>query len=276
MQFIIIYFAETNIPYYFTQNSKLMIEKILFLSTFICFFAKTTKAQGVAVGATTPDASAMFEVRSTAKGLLIPRLTTTQRATITTPAIGLQIYNTTTNTLEFYNGTVWQSVTQSPWISDATGVYFNSGKVAIGVNGSNVYSSNAALTVNGAVDFTSSDSYQTVLRYRRNAETWEYQYNLGGPSSSFYGILGLSYQNSATTTGKFIWNSDNGTNNYMAIGSIGTNTPSVPKSRLHVFAGDVNIEQIGSGIIMKSPNGSCWRITIDNSGNLIRTAITCP
>ena len=49
-----------------------------------------------------------------------------------------------------------------------------------------------------------------------------------------------------------------------------------PKSKLHVFNGDVNVDQIGSGIILKSPNGSCWRVTVDNAGNLVRTAITCP
>jgi hypothetical protein len=54
---------------------------------------------------------------------------------------------------------------------------------------------------------------------------------------------------------------------------IGTVTPS---SILTVSGGDVNVLDIGSGIIMKSPNGNCWRITIDNSGTLIRTAITCP
>ncbi len=30
------------------------------------------------------------------------------------------------------------------------------------------------------------------------------------------------------------------------------------------------------GVILKSPNGQCWKITVDNTGNLIRTAITCP
>jgi hypothetical protein len=49
----------------------------------------------------------------------------------------------------------------------------------------------------------------------------------------------------------------------------------MPQSRLHVFNGDVNIDEIGSGIIMKSPNGKCWRVTIGNDGGLITTAIAC-
>lgn len=51
---------------------------------------------------------------------------------------------------------------------------------------------------------------------------------------------------------------------------------SNPKSKLTVTGGDVNVTDIASGIILKSPNGNCWRVTIDNSGNLIRTSITCP
>ena len=54
---------------------------------------------------------------------------------------------------------------------------------------------------------------------------------------------------------------------------LGTNDPM---SKLHVSEGDVYIDEISSGVIMKSPDGNCWRYTPDNSGNLIGTSITCP
>lgn len=46
----------------------------------------------------------------------------------------------------------------------------------------------------------------------------------------------------------------------------------------HVFkGGDVFIEDIDKGIIMKSPDGNCWRGVLDNDGNLHFTALeTCP
>jgi hypothetical protein len=84
------------------------------------------------------------------------------------------------------------------------------------------------------------------------------------------GAFGL-YNNQTMT---WTYNTDV-TNNNLAIGSNSLNA-NVPKSKLHVFNGDINVEQIGSGIILKSPNGSCWRVTIDNTGNLVRTAIACP
>ena len=54
---------------------------------------------------------------------------------------------------------------------------------------------------------------------------------------------------------------------------IGTTSPS---STVTVTGGDVNITDINSGVILKSPNGQCWRVTVDNTGNLVRTSITCP
>jgi hypothetical protein len=54
-----------------------------------------------------PTATAQFEVGGTTRGVLIPRLTTTQQNAITSPATGLIIYNTDTAGLVDYNGTAW-------------------------------------------------------------------------------------------------------------------------------------------------------------------------
>jgi hypothetical protein len=58
-------------------------------------------------------------------------------------------------------------------------------------------------------------------------------------------------------------------------GNVGIGT-SAPKTKLEVKDGDVFINDSTKGIILKSPNGNCWRVTVDNLGNLVRTAITCP
>ena len=73
-------------------------------------------AGSVGIGAT-PTASAALEVSSTSKGLLPPRLTTTQRDAIASPATGLTLYNTTTGRLNTWNGTSWDaslSATEQP------------------------------------------------------------------------------------------------------------------------------------------------------------------
>jgi hypothetical protein len=53
-----------------------------------------------------PDASAQLDVTSTTRGFLPPRMTTTQRDAISSPAAGLVIYNTTTSKLQVYT-TSW-------------------------------------------------------------------------------------------------------------------------------------------------------------------------
>lgn len=64
---------------------------------------------GTMFGSTSaPSAVAAIEVSSTTKGILFPRMTTTQRDAITAVA-GLAIFNTTTTKLEVYDGTTWQA-----------------------------------------------------------------------------------------------------------------------------------------------------------------------
>jgi hypothetical protein len=52
--------------------------------------------------------------------------------------------------------------------------------------------------------------------------------------------------------------------------------PDSPRSKLQVTDGDVYVATIGNGIIITSPDGQCWRITVDNSGNLTTSAVDCP
>ena len=73
-------------------------------------------------------------------------------------------------------------------------------------------------------------------------------------------------------------NSDGTINERMRVdenGNIGIGTKN-PKTKLQVTNGDVYVENADKGIILKSPNGNCWRVTIGNDGNFIRTSITCP
>ena len=62
---------------------------------------------GVGIGTAAPNASAKVEIASTTQGFLPPRLTSIQREAIFSPAIGLVIFNTTTNCLNFFIGTGW-------------------------------------------------------------------------------------------------------------------------------------------------------------------------
>lgn len=63
----------------------------------------------VGIGTTNPSPSAVLDIYSSSKGVLLPRLTNVERAAIASPAQGLLIYNTSKNCLEWYNGTSWNN-----------------------------------------------------------------------------------------------------------------------------------------------------------------------
>lgn len=88
-----------------------MKNKIKFLAAFALLSVGFANAQ-VGVGTVTPDASAVLDVSSTTKGLLLPRVAS--GASVTTPATGLVIFNTTTNQAEINTGTpaapVWSAL----------------------------------------------------------------------------------------------------------------------------------------------------------------------
>jgi hypothetical protein len=95
-----------------TADNQLNIGNVLWGSG--CSGTSTTAAGSLSVGVNTPDASALLDLTSTTKGLLLPRMTTTQINAIASPAAGLILYNTTINHPCFYNGTSWQRVNHSP------------------------------------------------------------------------------------------------------------------------------------------------------------------
>ena len=94
-----------------------LIVLILFVVTQITE-AQTTNtfpsSGATGIGTTTPNASSLFEVKSTTKGILIPRMTKNQRDAIVTPATGLLVYQTnSTPGFYYWNGTAWTAVASS-------------------------------------------------------------------------------------------------------------------------------------------------------------------
>jgi hypothetical protein len=65
---------------------------------------------GFVIGTSSLNASAILQADSTTKGFLLPRMTTTQKNAITTPAAGLMVYDTTLNKLCVYT-TAWETIT---------------------------------------------------------------------------------------------------------------------------------------------------------------------
>jgi hypothetical protein len=85
-----------------------------------------------------PANNAMLDIKSTTKGLLIPRMSTQERSLLT-PSQGLTVYDTTTNGFWYYNGSSWVNLatisSASPWLTSGNNINnSNTGFVGIGTS----------------------------------------------------------------------------------------------------------------------------------------------
>lgn len=111
------------------------MKHILFIAVFIATTMVST-AQ-VSIGITTPDPSAILHLEANgSQGLLLPRMTTTERdANLKSPAVGIVIYNTTDNQFQVVtNGSGWKSLASGTSSNIATGMTTNVGQVGIGTS----------------------------------------------------------------------------------------------------------------------------------------------
>jgi hypothetical protein len=196
------------------------------------------------------------------------------------------------------------------WQFNVNGIHYNGGKVGIGTA-----LPEAKLSLVGDETGVTPDGVPDTRRflYLNNKSTGQYstvfsQYQAGASNSnttlsqhaSGYYIPELADYGQLWSTGKGLvlraspptatepntsvikfmtgYSSTTGSNERMRIsetGNIGIGT-TLPKAKLEVKDGDVYVNDPTKGIILKSPNGACWRVTMDNTGNFVRTSINCP
>lgn len=76
-------------------------------NSFFSVYPSATNNGEVRIGGQTGNASSLLTLESTTKGFLPPRMTTTEKNAIASPAAGLMVYDNTLNRPCFYNGTSW-------------------------------------------------------------------------------------------------------------------------------------------------------------------------
>lgn len=86
----------------------------LIVLAFNMFAHEVLRAQSIGINTTDPDSTAILDISSGDRGILIPRMSTLQRSMITGPALGLQIFNTDINCLQFFNGNQWMNCCGTP------------------------------------------------------------------------------------------------------------------------------------------------------------------
>ncbi|OIQ21271.1 cell wall anchor protein [Lacinutrix sp. MedPE-SW] len=87
-----------------------MNRKVTFLAFIVFFFYTIKSISQVGIGTTTPDTSSILDITSTTQGLLTPRMTSTERINITTPAEGLLVYDITEASFYYWDSTTWVKV----------------------------------------------------------------------------------------------------------------------------------------------------------------------
>lgn len=87
---------------------------LLLKTVFIISIAYSQQGVAITTDGTNPDNSAMLDIKSNAKGLLIPRLTAAQKIAIVSPATGLLVYQIDgTAGFYYFNGSAWTPVSSA-------------------------------------------------------------------------------------------------------------------------------------------------------------------
>jgi hypothetical protein len=206
--------------------------------------------------------STSLTLNSTTKGFLPPRMTSTQRNAIVTPATGLQVYNTTTNTNDTYNGTAWisnsvngvpgaiQFSTGSAFSSDASNLFWDDTNKRLGV-GTNTPISGLQVSTNV---LASSSGYSSL-----GHQTGEY----GGVGSNYYNTGGGAYLRTNTDPVSQIY-FDNG-------GFVFRNSPSAPQNTAIAWTSRALLNSTGDLTIGNGGTTLGARLGIKGSGSTSAT-----
>lgn len=189
------------------------MRKIFFLFTITISSISLFAQQNVGIGTTTPDASAILDITSTNKGVLIPRVALNDYTTsspVTSPTEGLLIYNATGTEAHgfwYWDGTQWVQVGSGSSSGGTLDDAYNFGGAGLGRT---ITADNGSVEINMTSSATNTEGL-TVTAANGSS---------GTPSSAIYvmssGVGASIYAENTNTANPYntIQASSNSTNQY--------------------------------------------------------------
>jgi hypothetical protein len=174
---------------FITKFLRILLASGLLIVTIIA------NAQSVAINnsGTAANSSSMLDVSSTTKGMLLPRMTSSQRSAINTPAEGLIVYDTDTRGFWYYNNNVWNEIPKSAEGGSLTLPFAGSVSFAGKVFSiTNTNTSNGATGLHGKTDIGSGVNPAFTMGAWGDNSTGA---GVAGTSNSGIGSYGFSFQN---------------------------------------------------------------------------------
>ncbi len=252
------------------MKNYLLITAILFQVVLV------SAQQNVGIGTTTPAPTSILDITSTTKGMLIPRMTYSQKIAISNPpATGLMVYQTNSGGLPvqssgiyYYDGTTWKRFARSDEVSGG-------GSSGWTIAGDDQYSNLIGNVGIGTTDPTSKfhvvgNILQENGTFTINNSGGIIQFKNANVSKTYVQLSGANLRmgtNSGNTAGQFIIRM-NGQERMLidSTGYIGMGTTS-PESLLHVFGGNIKVEHPGIVPVVNIPYPVRFEAEISSENN---------
>jgi hypothetical protein len=254
--------------------------KKLYFKIFLLLlcYNQLTAQNNVGIGTSSPDASAKLDVNTAAdpangkKGLLIPSVTTTERDAIPSPAVGLQVFNSTVGTHQWWNGTCWLPIGSSTCSDFSLSAAPTSGCI--------IFNPNTTLTTTISVNLVSGSSIPVSMGVSHNMTGSGASAVLTNSVVNVGGSTTLTISPSNTPTGSYtvtitgIQGTVTKSVTY-TVNIVGTHTTSLSSSSQNLTqlpnaaGGNSGVNTITTTLTLASSNTPCTSIGTSNTTSTV-------
>lgn len=232
--------------------------KIFLLPLLLVGFSAAAQ-NSVGVGTNNPNTSAALDVTSTSKGMLVPRMNSSQRGLIGTPATGLLVFDTDTESFWFKGGANWVELvdTSNNLLKKSGNNVYTLGTTQVGIGTSSPLYDLHIKQTNANIGLTDAATNKVSATITASDED----------------VIMNAYR-STTTGGNIIFQRSGFVGgNQLNAGNVGIGVPftSVPEEKLQVN-GNVRVQNSNGKIVLHDGTNAKGEVSISSNDLEIGTA----